>query len=101
MFSRNACFVLALASSVAWAAANDVQRTPLGRVPTPAEVALWDIDVMPDGAGLPSGMGTVAQGQEVYNANCAGCHGAGGQDGIKDRLAGGVGSLERRCRSRR
>jgi S-disulfanyl-L-cysteine oxidoreductase SoxD len=64
-----------------------------GRRATPDEIKLWDIDVRPDGKGLPEGSGTVAQGKSVYEDNCSACHGANGQDGIKDRLVGGQGTL--------
>jgi mono/diheme cytochrome c family protein len=64
-----------------------------GRPATPAEIKLWDIDVAPDGKGLPVGGGTVAQGKQVFADNCAACHGDNGQGGIKDRLAGGQGTL--------
>jgi S-disulfanyl-L-cysteine oxidoreductase SoxD len=64
-----------------------------GRPATPEEIKLWDIDVRPDGQGLPAGSGTVAQGKQVYEDNCAVCHGDKGQGGIKDRLVGGQGTL--------
>ncbi len=64
-----------------------------GRPATPDEIALWDIDVRPDGKGLPLGSGTVAQGKQVFADNCAACHGDNGVGGIKDRLAGGQGTL--------
>ncbi|MBP6020650.1 MAG: cytochrome c [Burkholderiaceae bacterium] len=64
-----------------------------GRAPTPQEIKLWDIDVRPDGKGLPEGSGTVTHGKTVYEQNCLACHGANGKDGIKDRLAGGQGTL--------
>ncbi|MEM1300259.1 MAG: cytochrome c [Pseudomonadota bacterium] len=47
----------------------------LGREATPEEIAAWDIDVRPDGAGLPPGRGDVAMGEEVFSAQCAACHG--------------------------
>ena len=68
----------------------------LGRVATGDEVAAWDIDVRPDGTGLPDGSGTVAQGEVLFTDNCAACHGdfgeaigrwpvlAGGQDTLTD-----------------
>lgn len=94
MSSRDA-FLLAtlLAWLPAWSAPGSALAPRFGRVPTAGEVALWNIDVRPDGVGLPPGRGTVARGQEVYANNCMGCHGERGQGGIKDRLAGGVGSL--------
>jgi mono/diheme cytochrome c family protein len=64
-----------------------------GRPATMEEMKLWDIDVRPDGKGLPEGSGTVAHGKSVYEENCEACHGPNGQGGIKDRLAGGQGSL--------
>ena len=41
-----------------------------GRLATPDEIKLWDIDGMPDGKGLPEGGGTVAHGKQVYEDNC-------------------------------
>jgi mono/diheme cytochrome c family protein len=64
-----------------------------GRPATPDEIKLWDIDVRPDGKGLPVGSGTVAHGRSVYEENCSACHGENGQGGIKDRLVGGQGTL--------
>ena len=53
-----------------------------------ARVAMWDIDVKPDGEGLPPGRGTVAQGQRVFLTHCVACHGATGTEGPNDRLVG-------------
>jgi S-disulfanyl-L-cysteine oxidoreductase SoxD len=64
-----------------------------GRTATREEVKLWDIDVRPDGKGLPDGSGTAAHGKAVYEQNCEACHGPNGQGGIKDRLVGGQGTL--------
>jgi len=65
----------------------------LGRHATPAELAALDIDVAPDGAGLPVGSGTPTEGAAVFSGRCAHCHGAAGEGGPADRLVGGVGSL--------
>ena len=62
----------------------------LGREPSVEEIERWDIDVMPDGTGLPPGSGTVGQGAELYAAECASCHGATGTEGPYDRLVGRV-----------
>jgi cytochrome c len=51
----------------------------VGRAATPAEIAAWDIDVRPDFKGLPPGSGSVAKGQEVWDAKCASCHGTFGE----------------------
>ena len=46
----------------------------LGRPATPDEIKAWDIDVMPDGTGLPEGKGTVEDGDSIYEEKCASCH---------------------------
>lgn len=51
----------------------------LGRTPTAAEIAAENIDVMPNGEGLPAGSGNASQGAPVYAATCASCHGANGE----------------------
>jgi cytochrome c len=64
-----------------------------GRPATAAEIAAWNIDIDPTGAGLPPGRGTVQQGAVLYASKCAACHGSTGTEGPKDRLVGGQGSL--------
>jgi len=67
---------------------------PIGRVPTPEEIARWDIDARPDGLGLPPGRGTAREGEEIYLARCASCHGEFGEAvGRWPQLVGGQGSL--------
>jgi cytochrome c551/c552 len=51
----------------------------IGRAATPSELKAWDIDVRPDFKGLPKGSGSVAQGQLVWEAKCASCHGVFGE----------------------
>ena len=58
----------------------------IGRAATQEDIAKIDIDVRPDGKGLPDGKGTVAEGAKVYAAKCQSCHGANGQGGSADRL---------------
>ena len=65
----------------------------IGRAPTAEELRGWDIDVSPDGKGLPAGSGTVAQGKVIYAQKCAACHGANGEGKPADRLVGGKGTL--------
>jgi cytochrome c551/c552/cytochrome c553 len=60
-------------------AAQAPKYTGIGRDATPREVAAWDIDVRPDFKGLPKGAGTVAQGQVIWEAQCASCHGVFGE----------------------
>ena len=60
----------------------------IGRPATPAEIAALDIDVGPDGIGLPPGRGTAAEGAPIYAARCASCHGKTGKEGPNDLLVG-------------
>ncbi|WP_293788747.1 c-type cytochrome [uncultured Pedobacter sp.] len=56
-----------------------------GRKATALEIAAWDIDVRPDGKGLPAGQGDVKKGKILYGQKCAICHGVDGTEkpGIK------------------
>jgi len=65
----------------------------IGRSATPAEIAGWNIDVDRDGNNLPPGGGTVSRGREIFDQQCAACHGARGEGGIGDQLVGGQGTL--------
>lgn len=67
----------------------------VGRAPTPAEIKQWDITVLPNGAGLPAGSGTPAQGEAIYRGKCAACHGPKGEGNaaLGPALVGGIGSL--------
>jgi cytochrome c len=47
----------------------------IGRAALPEEIAAWDVDVLPDGRGLPVGSGDVLTGEEVFLDQCAACHG--------------------------
>lgn len=68
----------------------------IGRVALPEEVTAWDVDVRPDGQGLPVGSGNVSDGDELFQNACAACHGvfAEGVDNWP-KLAGGMGTLDR------
>ena len=87
----NLTAAILVASSPAFAEGFD-----LGRPATPEEIAAWDIDVRPDGLGLPEGSGDVWTGEEVFTERCAVCHGDFGEAvGRWPALAGGQGSLTR------
>ncbi|CAA6819116.1 MAG: membrane c-type cytochrome cy [uncultured Sulfurovum sp.] len=61
-----------------------------GRPATANEIKAWDIDALPDGTGLPEGEGSVELGDELYEAQCAVCHGEFGAGGSGyPQLAGG------------
>jgi S-disulfanyl-L-cysteine oxidoreductase SoxD len=59
--------------------ANRARHYALGRAATPSEVAARDVDVGPDGEGLPAGHGTVVDGAALYAKQCAACHGVNGE----------------------
>ena len=66
----------------------------VGRPALPAEIAAWNIDVRPDGAGLPPGHGTAREGEALFQERCAACHGEFGEGAARwPVLAGGQGSL--------
>ncbi len=73
-------------------AAGTAEKFPgLGRPATPNEVKAWDIDVRPDFKGLPKGQGSVHQGEVLWEAQCASCHGSFGElSEIFTPIAGGT-----------
>ena len=91
MFTRKALLAAALVlpfGSVAIAA----DAPKLGKPITDADIAAWDIAIMPDGTGLPPGSGTAVQGAVIYAQKCVACHGEGGKGGVAPGagpLAGG------------
>jgi mono/diheme cytochrome c family protein len=75
-------------------AGSEPTHLNIGRTATPAEIAGWNIDVRPDGQGLPPGKGTVKAGEPLYMERCAGCHGEFGESaGRWPILSGGNGTL--------
>lgn len=72
-FLLEAVVAVAMVGAV-WTAAS-AEDLKLGRTATPAEIAAWDIDVRPDGQGLPAGQGSVTTGEEIFAEKCAVCHG--------------------------
>ncbi len=100
---RPEVWLLSLASLTTLATAQ-TKFEGIGRPATPAEVKAWDIDVRPDFKGLPAGKGSVVQGEKIWEAQCAGCHGSFGESNevftpiagnttAKDIEAGKVASL--------
>jgi len=67
---------------------------PIGNPVSKEVIAGWDIDVRPDGLGLPEGSGSVEDGEELYEEKCSMCHGSFGEGEDQwPKLAGGMGSL--------
>ncbi|MFD0610629.1 c-type cytochrome [Bradyrhizobium sp. GCM10027634] len=96
-FIAGALVACALAAPSLAQQKTDVKAGPryhIGRAPTADEIRGWDIDVRPDGQGLPEGKGSVAQGEKLFMDNCSTCHGEFGEgNGRWPVLAGGKGSL--------
>jgi cytochrome c len=88
---RKVILTAALATMASLALAQSDKYPGLGRTATPKEVAKWDIDVRPDFKGLPAGSGSVAKGQDVWEAKCAHCHGIFGESNeVFSPLIGGT-----------
>ncbi|MEH6519042.1 MAG: c-type cytochrome [Halioglobus sp.] len=90
-------FVLALTGFNAAAADTPKQAAyyGYGEQATAEQISGWDIDVRPDGKGLPPGSGSVEDGEYLYEEQCAECHGSFGEgEGQFPVLAGGEGSLQ-------
>ena len=92
--SRSALALLGIVVAAATALAEPPRKYGIGREATPHEIAGWDIDVRPDGQGLPAGKGSAKGGEEIYMTRCATCHGEFGEGaGRWPAIAGGRGTL--------
>jgi cytochrome c len=79
-----AAVMLALAAGAACA-----ESPHLGRPISAADLAGWDINILPDGRNLPPGHGTAPEGAKIFAEKCALCHGENGRGGHAVRLIGG------------
>lgn len=94
MFGSVEMRALVIAAACAGLALPAAAEAPFGRPALPEEVAAWDIDVRPDGVGLPEGSGTATAGEELFLERCAACHGEFGEGaGRWPVLVGGQGTL--------
>src|SRR5258707_7523266 len=81
-------FALACATS-----AQAQSHYGIGRSATPAEIGGWNIDIGRYGNNLPPGSGSVSHGREVFDQQCAACHGAKREGRIGDQHVGGQSTL--------
>lgn len=65
-------------------------RYELGSHASAADIRLLDVDIMPDGAGLPVGQGDPGTGRMLFATLCQHCHGPRGSGGAFDQLVGRV-----------
>jgi cytochrome c len=87
--------LLALSVNLAAEARKPVGYYGYGEPATAEQIAGWDIDVRPDGLGLPPGSGSVEDGESIYDEQCAECHGTFGEAvGRYPALSGGEDSLQ-------
>jgi cytochrome c len=88
MATHSRAITAALVFALITAAAR-AEGPHLGKPISEADIAAWDISILPDGAGLPPGSGTPAQGAVVFAEKCALCHGDNGKGGFSIALTGG------------
>lgn len=69
------------------------QGPKLGKPASKALIAKWNIDVFPNGEGLPQGSGNAVAGEKVYKQYCQSCHGVEGSGDSADELAGAMHGL--------
>lgn len=86
-------FGFVLCAALGSTAVHAYDLSNLGTPLSPEQIAEWNIDVFPDGTGLPEGEGTVLAGEKIYGTTCLVCHGANLEGGLGSRLAGGEDSL--------
>jgi hypothetical protein len=86
----------AIGIGLAGVPSHAAERYGLGAPASEADIARLDIDVRPDGRGLPDGHGSVAEGARLFAERCEGCHQAGGTKPAApgfDVLVGGQGTF--------
>ena len=85
MFMRNSLLCL----SLLFVPVVYADKTPdLGKAASKAVVEKWNLDIFPDGEGLPEGKGNAVYGKKVYQQYCLSCHGVDGTGDSADELAG-------------
>ncbi|MFT5482596.1 MAG: cytochrome c5 [Halieaceae bacterium] len=88
------CLALIATATVSAGTSKPAGYYGYGQPAAVEQIAGWDIDVRPDGQGLPPGSGSAEDGEPLYEAQCAECHGSFGEAvGRYPALAGGEGSL--------
>lgn len=92
-FASRAALMIGAAMICAAVPAFSAEAPRFGAPIAPGDLSSWDISIGPDGAGLPPGRGTPAQGEAVYVAKCQACHGEKGAGRPNDVLVGGFGTI--------
>lgn len=92
MFMRKIIVMLSFLAVISLAQA-DKQSPKLGKPASAVLVRNWNLDVFPDGEGLPKGRGDAILGEKVYQQYCQVCHGLEGSGDSADELAGAMHGL--------
>ena len=89
MSMRNVAPAACVIAFAVTAGAALAESPHLGNPISQADLAEWDINILPDGTNLPPGRGKAADGAKIFAEKCALCHGDNGQGGHAARLVGG------------
>lgn len=85
---RAAALLSSLLLSACVATPNAAEVPRLGQAVDGAALARQQLNVFPDGRGLPPGRGTVSEGAALFARHCAACHGKDARGGSAEELAG-------------
>ncbi|GAB4264097.1 MAG: cytochrome c [Methylomicrobium sp.] len=91
MFMRNLLLCLGLFTADASGDENFLPK--FGQPASQVLLKTWNVDIFPDGEGLPPGQGHAREGEAVYREQCQSCHGVEGRGGSADELAGAAHTL--------
>ena len=89
MSTRSIAIAAGVLGCACAAAAFAAEGPNLGKPISEADLAPWNITIMPDGTGLPAGSGTAVQGAPIFAQKCASCHGDQGRGGFAAFLNAG------------
>ena len=89
---RKFCFVatgfIAVAMIARADAGGSLTAPRLGTAISEADAQKWNLNVFPDGKGLPQGRGTAKEGRAIFEKQCESCHGPEGRGATAEELAG-------------
>ena len=90
--TRTFCFVatgfIAVAMIARADAGGSLTAPRLGTAISEADAQKWNLNVFPDGKGLPQGRGTAKEGRAIFEKQCESCHGPEGRGATAEELAG-------------
>ena len=69
-------------------AGGNLTAPRLGTAISESDAQKWNLNVFPDGTGLPAGRGTAKEGRAIYDKQCQSCHGPEGRGATAEELVG-------------